>query len=253
MEALRDLVRAREAAKGDQLRQRHRLSKFLLRHGRRKPEGMKSWTAKHMQWVEQLRFEESAHEVVFQDLLHELEHAKERVARLENRIDEEIEKLPPAPKAVVTSLQALRGVRKLTAVTIVSEVGDLTRFSHPTQLMAYAGVVPREHSSGDTIRRGSITKTGNAHLRRVIGESAWAYRFRPARKYDLKRRQRGLSPAICEISWKAQNRLHHRYRTLMSRGKHHNKVLGAVSRELLGFVWAVGVQAERELAQQKVA
>lgn len=253
LEALRDLVRAREAAKGDQLRQRHRLSKFLLRHGRRKPEDMKSWTSKHMLWVEQLRFNASAHEVVFQDLLHELQHAKERVVRLEKRIDEELEKLPPVQHTVVSSLQALRGIRKLTALTIVTEVGDLTRFGHPTQLMAYAGLVPREHSSGDTVRRGAITKTGNAHLRRVIGEAAWAYRFRPAMRYELRRRQRDLTPKICEISWAAQNRLHHRYRLLLSRGKHHNKVLGAVARELLGFVWAVGVEAAREANQRKAA
>ena len=252
MESLRDLVRLREAAKADQLRARHRLSKFLLRHGIQKPKDMKkSWTQKHLLWLSGLDFVQAAHLFTFRDLLHELEHQTSRVRGLEEKIDSMVDELPALPKHIVTSLQALRGVAQLTAVTIVTEVGDLSRFSHPTQLMAYAGVVPSEHSSGDKVRRGAITKTGNAHLRRAIGESAWAYRFSPKLGYNLRVRQRDTSTRIQAIAWRAQERLHSRYRHLLSAGKHHNKVLSAVARELLGFVWHIGVEAEREFLSNK--
>lgn len=252
VESLRDLVRLREAAKSDQLRARHRLSKFLLRQGIQKPKEMKkSWTQKHLLWLSELDFVQAAHRFTFRDLLHELEHQTSRVRNLEDQINTMVEQLPAKEKHVVKSLQSLRGVAQLTAVTIVSEVGDLSRFSRPTQLMAYAGVVPSEHSSGDRVRRGTITKAGNAHLRRAIGESAWAYRFAPKLGYDLRVRQRESSSRVQDIAWKAQERLHSRYRHLLSAGKHHNKVLGAVARELLGFVWHIGVEAEREFNQQK--
>ena len=134
----------------------------------------------------------------------------------------------------------------MTAVTVVSEVGELSRFERPKQLMSYSGMVSREESSGDIIRRGAITKTGNAHLRRVVVEAAWAYRYRPMVSPGLKKRQEGLSEEVKALAWKAQHRLHRRYRCLSAAGKHHSKVVTAVGRELLGFVWAVGVQAERE-------
>jgi len=254
MEAMRDLVRCREAAKGDELRARHRLSKFLLRHGRQRPKDIKkSWTLKHLAWVAQQKFDQLPQEKTFQDLLGELEHQITRVAHLTGSIDSVVESLPELPKAVIAALQTMRGIAKLTATTIVVEVGDLTRFSHPTQLMAYAGLVPREHSSGDSIRRGAITKTGNAHLRRVLVESAWAYRFKPRLGYELKRRQRGSSAHITSIAWKAQKRLNQRYVDLLQAGKHHNKVLGAVARELLGFVWQVGVEAEKQYYRDQAA
>jgi transposase len=185
--------------------------------------------------------------------LHELEHQIARVARLAEHINAMMDELPEQQKAVLAALQTMRGIARLTAVTILTEVGDLTRFSHPTQLMSYAGLVPREHSSGGTIRRGAITKTGNAHLRRIIVESAWAYRHRPRLGYELKRRQQGASPHITELAWRAQERLNKRYRALLGAGKHHNKVLGAVARELLGFVWHVGVEAEKEFKAQRKA
>jgi transposase len=254
MEALRDLVRCREAAKQDVLRARHRVSKFLLRHGRQKPKDIKkSWTLKHIEWLNRQTFEKPAQEATFKDLLHEFEHQVSRVKSLEKKIDEMVVHLPVKEQAVVQALQAMRGIAQLTAVTIVTEVGDLSRFSHPTQLMAYAGLVPREHSSGDKIRRGGITKSGNAHLRRVVGESAWAYRFKPRVGYALKVRQRDVSSRIQDLAMNAQRRLNERYRHLQNAGKHHNKVIGAVARELLGFVWHIGLEAEREYHQRTAA
>src|SRR3989337_3184939 len=168
-EALRDLVRAREVAKKDQLRARHRLGKFLLRRGLRAAAGMKSWTAKHLLWVKTLRFEHAAQEATYLDYLHEVEHAAGRVARLERGIDQAIEALPTQMRAVIAGLQALRGIKKVSAATIVAEVGPLSRFTRPKQLMGYSGMVSSEDSTGDTVRRGASTKTGNAHLRRTAG------------------------------------------------------------------------------------
>src|SRR3984885_1011331 len=168
-EALRDLVRAREAAKQDQLRARHRLSKFLLRHGRRPPAGVHSWTLQYLKWVQQeVHFPERAQEVTLLDYLHEVQHAAARIARLDQAIDEAAQSAPAAMRAVIEALQALRGIAKVTAVTVVAELGKIGRFTGAPQLMAYGGVVASEDSSGERIRRGPITKTGNAHLRRVV-------------------------------------------------------------------------------------
>jgi transposase len=165
-EALRDLVRAREAGKKDQLRARHRLSKFLLRHGRRQPEGMKPWTKKHLEWVKNhVHFDQPALEATLQDYFHEVEHAAARMERLEKSLDEAISKAPEQIRAVMEALQALRGVAQLTAATIVSEMGSFSRFE-PRKLMGYSGLVASEHSSGNKVKRGSLTKTGNAHRRR---------------------------------------------------------------------------------------
>ena len=250
-EALRDLVRAREVAKKDQLRARHRLGKFLLRRGLRAAAGVKSWTAKHLLWVKTLRFEHAAQEATFLDYLHEVEHAAERVARLEGAIDQAVESMPAEMRAVIAGLQALRGIRKVSAATIVAEVGPLSRFSRPKQLMGYSGMVSSEDSTGSSVRRGAITKTGNAHLRRIVGEAAWAYQHRPAMSPLLKKRQEGLSEQVKEIAWKAQHRLCSRYRRLMAKGKLRQKVATAIGRELLGFVWAIGTQVEREQRSTK--
>ena len=252
-EALRDLVRAREAAKKDQLRARHRLNKFLLRQGRRKPTGTRSWTQKHEQWLKAQKFEHHAHEVTFLDYLHEVEHIAERVGRLEQAIDEAIEAAPEEIRAVVAALQALRGVAKVTAATIVAEVGKLSRFDKPPQLMSYSGSVSSENSSGERVRRGSITKAGNAHLRRVLGQAAWSYRHRPSRGADLKRRQEGLGEDVKEIAWKAQHRLHKRYWHLTNKGKDNRKVVTAIGRELLGFIWSIGVLVEQQQAAKAAA
>jgi len=245
-EALRDLVRAREVAKKDQLRARHRLGKFLLRRGLRAAAGMKSWTKKHLLWVKTLRFEHPAQETTYLDYLHEVEHAAERVARLERAIDQAIEALPAEMRALIAGLQALRGIKQVSAATIVAEVGPLSRFPRPKQLMGYSGMVSSEDSTGDSVRRGAITKTGNAHLRRIVGEAAWAYQYRPAMSPEIKKRQEGLSEEVKEIAWKAQHRLCTRFRRLVAKGKLRQKVTTAIGRELLGFIWAIGTQVERE-------
>lgn len=249
-EALRDLVRAREAAKQDQLRARHRLSKFLLRHGRRVPPGIKVWTQRYQDWVrEQVHFEQPAQEYTLLDYLHEVEHMADRIRRLDLAIGEAVQLAPAGMQDVIQALQALRGVAQISAVTIVAELGEISRFQRAQQLMGYSGAVSSEHSSGKRIQRGQITKTGNAHLRRIAIEAAWAYRHRPTIGTALRKRQEGLSEEVKEIAWKAQHRLHKRYRNLLAAGKEKQKVATAVGRELLGFIWAIGVQVERNRKQ----
>jgi len=248
-EALRDLVRARLAAKRDQVRAQHRLSKFLLRQGRRAPEGIRTWTGKHMAWIKQQCFEQPAQEATLLDYLHEVEHAGERIGRLERAIDTAMEAMPQNQRAVVAGLQCLRGVAKITAVTLMSELGQLSRFARARQLMGYAGIVSREHSSGQRVCRGSISKAGNAHLRRLVVEAAWAYRHRPHVGVPLAARQSEQSEAVKAIAWRAQHRLYGRYRALLGRGKSKQKVITAVARELLGFIWAIGCEIERPQQQ----
>jgi transposase len=250
-EALRDLVRAREAAKRDQLRARHRLGKFLLRHGRRPPTAMTAWTQTHLIWVKTVHFPHAAQEATLLDYLHEVEHVAARLARLAHAIAEAVTTAPAHMRAVIEALQALRGVALISAVTIVSEVGELSRFAGPRQLMGYSGAVASEQSSGARIRRGGITKTGNAHLRRIVTEAAWAYRHRPAVGAALRKRQAPVSADVKEIAWKAQHRLHARYRGLTARGKCKQQVVTAISRELLGFIWAIGVHVESDTGRLK--
>jgi len=244
-EALRDVVRAREAAKKDELRARHRLNKFLLRHGRRPAMGVKAWTMKYLEWVRrEVHFEQKAQEATLLDYLHEVEHAALRIARLDGAIEEAAKGAPPQMRAVIEALQALRGVAHISAVTIVAELGELSRFGRARQLMGYGGIVASENSSGERTRRGNITKTGNAHLRRVVIEAAWAYRHRPAVGGGLRKRQENVSEEVKEIAWKAQQRLHERYRKLVAKGKNKGVVVTAVGRELLGFIWAIGIKVE---------
>ena len=251
-EALRDLVRAREAAKKDQLRARHRLGKFLLRQGRRPPTVMKAWTQAHLKWVKSaVHFDHAAQEATLLDYLHEVDHVAARIERLESAIDAAVNLAPLRMRAVIEALQALRGVALVTAVTIAAEVGELSRFTTPRQLMGYSGAVASEDSSGQRTRRGGITKAGNAHLRRVIVEAAWAYRYRPAVGAALRKRQATASAEVKEIAWKAQYRLHGRYRALTARGKCKQQVVTAIGREPLGFIWAIGVLVESHTADEK--
>jgi len=245
-EALRDLVRAREDARLDQARARHRLGKFLLRHGCRPPDDIKrNWTKKHMTWIKShVHFEEPALQAAFLDYVHEVEHAAERIQRLEKALDEAIAAAPPHIQEVVQALQALRGVGKLVAAGVVAELGSLSRFRNPRQLMSYCGIVPSEHSSGNRVLRGSITKTGNSHLRRLIVEAAWAYQHKPWIGGWLAKRLQPLEPEIKDISWKAQWRLHTRYKKLSARGKKKPQIVAAIGRELLGFLWAIAVRVE---------
>jgi transposase len=239
-EALRDLVRARADAKADALRAKHRLSKFLLRRGIRPPHGVRAWTARYQAWLGQIRLDDRCAKIVLDDYSSVVRAASDRVRRLEAALHTAV---PARHRPLVAALQGFRGIAFLTAVTIVAEVGDLRRFATAPQFMAYVGVVPSEYSSGSRHHRGRITKAGNAMLRHVLGEAAHHSRLQPRVGTTLRRRQQGIPPGIVELSWRAQVRLHHRYRHLSARlGR--PKAITAVSRELAGFVWAVGQQME---------
>jgi len=253
-EALRDLVRQREAAKQDQLRARHRLTKFLLRSGQRAPLGVKAWTERYMRWLAQVRYTQPAQEVTLLDCMNEVEHMSARVKRLEEAILEVVKQAPQAMQELIRGLQALRGIAHISAVTIASELGNVSsRFESARKLMGYSGAFPSENSSGNRIRKGAITKAGNAHLRRIVMESAWCYRHLPRVGEKLRKRQQGIPAEIIEIAWKAQNRLHKRYTKLAMAGKDQRKVITAVGRELLGFIWAIGVKAEQASRQPLAA
>ena len=253
-EALRDLVRQREAAKQDQLRARHRLTKFLLRTGQRPPLGLKAWTERYMRWLAQIRYTQPAQEVTRLDCRNEVEPMSLRVKRLEEAILEVVNQAPQAMQELIRGLQALRGVAHISAVTIAAELGNISsRFESARKLMGYSGVFPSEDSSGKRIRKGGITKAGNAHLRRIVVESAWCYRHLPRVGEKLRKRQQGIPAEITEIAWKAQNRLHKRYRKLTMAGKDQRKVMTAVARELLGFIWAIAIKAEASCRQPMAA
>ncbi len=245
-EALRDLVRAREVAKQDQLRARHRVSKFLLRHGRQRPEGMQPWTGRHATWLAEQRFDLLSLQAAYDEYRAALTLIADRVARLERAILDAVHSLKPAQQALVAALATLRGVGHVTAATVVSEITTFHRFPSPRQLMGYAGLVPREHSSGASRWRGAITKTGNAHLRRVLVEAAWGYRYRPSTTTVLRRRQQGQPAPVLAISDAAQTRLCTRYRRLAAKGKPPLFIATTIGRELLGFMWAIGQEIERQ-------
>ncbi len=234
-EAMRDLVRARAVAVKALRRARQQLTGFLLRHGRVR--GGKNWTLAHRRWLATLRFEQPAQQVVLEDYIQAVEDAEARRDRLTAQIEALLASWSMAPLAL--ALQALRGVALVTAVTLLAEVGDLTRFDNPRQLMAHLGLVPREDSSGDKTRRGGLTKAGNAEARRVLVEAAWSYRL-PARvSRCLLDRLQGQPKAVRDISWKAQVRLCARYRRLRTQGKDAPVVTAAIAREMLGFAWAI--------------
>jgi transposase len=236
-EAMRDLVRAREDAKSVERRAKQRTAAFLLRHGHRYP-GKTSWGRGYWRWLLERSFPHPAQQIVFQEYLGAVQEATARVDRLTAQIRELLPQWRWEP--VVRGLQALRGVSLLVAATVVAEIGDLSRFHNPRELMAYLGLVPSEHSSGAAVRRGGITKTGNGHARRVLVEAAWAYRLKARITRTLWQRLKGLPQPICDLAWKAQIRLCGRYRRLVARGKAKNTVATAIARELAGFIWAIG-------------
>jgi len=243
-EALRDLVRAREDAYKDLQRKRHQLSKFLLRTGKRPPVGINPWTVKHRCWLDTVKYELHAQQLVLQEYRHAVDQAQERLKRLEQELIELGCKSVHAP--VIAALRALRGIDYVSAITLVAEIGDFRRFDNAAKLMSYAGLVPCESSSGPRSRRGSITKTGNSHVRRIIVESAWHYLRAPNVGCTLRKRQEGVPESIKEISWRAQNRLNSKFRKLLARGKSRQTAVVAVARELLGFIWSVALQAKIE-------
>lgn len=242
-EAIRDLARAREDAVNSRRQMRQQLKGFLLRHDRRYG-GKTSWCGAHDHWLARQSFDAAATQTAFTEYWQAVKSADERVERLTKALQSSITGW--RFESVVNALQALRGVAAITAIGLVAEIGDLNRFEHPRKLMGYLGLVPSEHSSGERTSRGSITKTGNGHARRLLIEAAWNYRFKARIGKEINARQEGLSEAIRTTAWKGQLRLTERYAALQKRGVQANKVCVAVARELAGFVWAIGMQAQLE-------
>jgi transposase len=238
-EAVRDLTRAREDMKKMEQHARQQLGAFLLRHNK-KYSGKSAWTQGHFRWMERLRFEHPSQQIVFQEYVDMVKHAQSRLQAIGQQMIAVLERW--SMRDVVTALMALRGVDLITAMTVVTEIGDISRFESARQLMAYIGLVPSEHSSGQKQKRGGITKSGNGHVRRVLVEAGWHYRF-PARKTAfLQRRAEKTSEEVQEIAWKAQKRLCMRYRHLLGKGKLKVEVCTAVARELAGFIWAIACE-----------
>jgi transposase len=238
-EAIRDLSRAREDAIGDLKTAKFRLKAFLLRHDIRYT-GRATWGPAHLRWLSEVICPTPAQQIVFQEYVRTVNEHTDRLQRLEQELRAHVNTWRLQP--VVEALQALRGVQFTVAVTLVAELGDLTRFDNPRQLMKYLGLIPSEYSSGERRRQGTITKAGNTHARRVLVEGAWAYRYPAKVSRHLQLRLEQLPKPIQDISWKAQVRLCKRFRRLMARGKHANQVVVAVARELVGFLWAIAKQ-----------
>jgi transposase len=235
LEAARDLVRAREDARLDRMRDRHRLSKFCLRHGRLLPTS--SWTIMRRKWLGEQRFEFAAQQQTFDTYVHTVDLVDARIEALERAIRETAEQGPWSQ--LVARLRCLRGIDTLTALALAAEIGDFDRFKTAEEFMAFVGLVPAERSSGEQRRQGSITKVGNAHVRRLLVESAWHARRHPKVGYELARRQRGQDAVVIERAWRCQQRLYERWQRMAGRGKPHQKIVVACARELAGFVWAI--------------
>jgi transposase len=235
LEAARDLVRAREDARLDRMRDRQRLSKFCLRHGRLLPTS--SWTVIRRKWLGEQRFEYPAEQISFDTYLHAVDLVDRRIEALERAIRDAAER--GSWRELVSRLRCLRGIDTLSALGLVTEIGDFSRFGSAEEFMAFVGLVPSERSSGEKRHRGSITKVGNSHVRRLLVESAWHARRRPTVGYELSRRQRGQDATVIERSWRCQQRLYQRWQRMAARGKPHQKIVVACARELAGFVWAI--------------
>lgn len=237
-EAVRDLTRAREAANKDLLRARHQLQKLLLRYGHRYPHG-RAWTKRYWEWVNQIELSEQWCRVVVRQQIATIEQREQIVAEYDRHVEKIAATEPYAP--LVSALAVLRGIDRLTALTILAELGDLRRFTTAPQMMAALGLVPSEYSTGDKTRRMAITKTGNAHVRRVLVEAAWHYRrFANRTGPSVRKRREGQPPERLLIARKCDDRLHRRFLRLTSRGKRSTVAAVAVARELAGFIWAIG-------------
>jgi len=240
-EAMRDLSRAREDAKADEKKSKQRLLSFLLRSGHQYG-GRSPWSQAHRRWLADIKMPHRSQQIVLQEYIDTLSQCSLRLERLTEQIRQLSAQWRMRP--VVSALQSLRGVSLIVAVTTVAEIGDLKRFENPSELMSYLGLVPSEQSSGQKIKHGSITKTGNGHVRRVLVEAAWAYRLRPRVSRALLKRQQDLPQHICDIAWKAQLRLCSRFRHMWARGKAKPVIVTAIARELCGFMWAIANQTD---------
>jgi transposase len=235
-EAMRDLVRSREDAVVVQRQARQRLAALLLRNDVRYP-GKTAWSEAHRRWIAGVNLAQPAQRLAFEEYVQTVEEASVRVQRLGQCIEQKLATWRWRP--VVVALQACRGIDLIHAVRIVAELGDLSRFGHPRQLMGYLGLIPSEDSSGERRRQGAITKAGNRSARRALVEAAWAYRYAARVSPDIARRQTAVPKAALDIAWKAQVRLCARFRRLAARGVNRNKIVVAIARELAGFVWAI--------------
>jgi transposase len=244
-EAVRDVCRARTDASEDRRKSKQRLGAFLLRNGIHYT-GKSKWTAAHMRYLRDLRLPSAAHQKVLEEYLQAIDSAHERVERLADHLETLLITWERAD--YVLALMAMRGFKLVAAMTIVSELGDLSRFKHPRQLMGYLGLVPGEQSTGLRRRQGSITKCGNSHARWMLVECAQHYRYTPKVSTALSWRQDGQSKPVKSVSWRAQNRLHNRYIKLTMRRLHHNKIIVAMARELSAFIWELSGIVDSELA-----
>ena len=217
------------------MRDRHRLSKFCLRHGRTLPTN--SWSVVRRRWLSEQRFEFAAQQRTFDTYVHTVDLVDRRIEHLERAVRETAEQ--ESWSQLVARLRCLRGIDTLTALALVVEIGDFSRFRSAEEFMAFVGLVPSERSSGEQRRQGSITKVGNSHVRRLLVESAWHARRRPKVGYELARRQRGQDALVIERSWRCQERLYQRWQRMAGRGKPSQKIAVACARELAGFVWAI--------------
>ncbi|MGD8649672.1 MAG: IS110 family transposase [Desulfobacterales bacterium] len=235
-EAFRDLVRARSDAQKALRKTKQQINAFLLRHAIIYP-GKSKWSKAHLSWLTTIKMAHPAQQIALTEYLDAMENNKARVTRITKQLESFCHSWRLRP--VVEALQSMRGISFVSAMTIVAELGDLKRFDKPTQLMAYLGLIPSEYSTGNSIKKGGITKTGNTHARKALIESAQAYRL-PARKsVTIRKRQQGVSEEVLSVSWDAQLRLCSRYRSLKAKAKHHNVVITAIARELAGFIWAI--------------
>lgn len=237
-ESVRDLLRARDDMRRSVMSARHRLSKFLLRHGRRFRGG--NWGAKHWQWIRSQTMDQPYEQIVLDHYIEVLQARQQELKTLDEHVADAAKERDYAP--MVAQLCVLRGIDVLSAMIILSELGDLRRFSSPRQLMAAVGLVPSEYSTGDKTRRFGITKTGNAHVRHVLVQAGWHYQSSPRSGSTVRKRRTGQPANIVDIGRKADARLHRKYRRMVARGKRSTIAVTAVARELAGFVWAVGQQ-----------
>jgi transposase len=251
-EAMRELTRARGAAVQDARQKGQQVSAFLLRLGRHYA-GKTAWTKTHLGWLASQKFDHAEQRIAFEELLLAVHQARDRVGRLEEAIRQAVPEWSLAE--VVYALIAMRGIDMVTATAFLAEIGDLSRFHTPRQLMAYLGLVPSEHSTGGTIVRGPITKAGNRRARRLLIESAWAYRHPPRVGKEKQAKVAAAPRAVREIAWKAQHRLYARYRALTRNGKLKTVAITAMARELAAFIWAVArevANTSRAEAQQGI-
>ena len=248
-EAMRDLTRARETAMMDLRSKRQQVSAFMLRQGRPYPEGKRTWTKTHMNWLASQKLEHPEQRIVFEEMMLAVRQAQERMDRLEQAIRTAVPDWSLAE--VVTALMAMRGLDMISATTFLAEIGDLSRFQSPRELMAYLGLVPSEDSTGDTIKRGPITKAGNRRARRMLVECAWSYQHPPRVGQEKQEKVAAAPRAAREIAWKAQCRLHGRYRALVRRGKRKTVAITAVAREFAGFIWAISREVTTARAAAK--